>query len=970
MQDRYTFNQDCFPKPTMRRALGELTNSPRRTLGELTNSPQPRRALGELTNSPRLLEQQSRFMMSSPNQGTPTKDQVAVLSKKSPAITPTHNLKLLTELAAKVAGGNGSSARQTLQFEDVDTRYNSTAICLGSTSSTSSLAPTDKISPHKDHNYPNRGNHQLTDNRNFKIKDEVCDEYKLEPTVTVEEARLETGLGVQDHRRQQSNRSDMPAPLPPLPLESALFVPPVDRGNRKDKSLGLLAEKMLDNYPYIMNGGDTTEVQLDDTAKQLNTERRRIYDIVNVFEAVQIMSRVCKNIYRWHGRTYLLHSLAWLRELGVKLGMQEQYRVAREQEAQHDIENMSPLTSPHTHYSPAMSPMMSPYGSPGMSPYGSPNDPNGTSMGINTQKFLMLFLVIPEPRKLTLDFAAKVIHGPNPNEKAKVTRVRRLYDIANILSALGLIRKVQITEGKTKKPAFEYVGPSVDNIYLTDEQKKNMPSARQKNSLLAVGKNLAQLPDKDEGISNYQHNVSLYPAVAPNYLPSTSSYIPQYGGPMSSTAAAKRGRSLSGDRFASNLQTAGKLVRTHSEPRVTEQPCTSLIELGEVCQRERERLDSESMTSQTSADAEIMASSTEASASQNNENLNYSLNMKPPTPVRPPSRKKVLLQRYYSDSQLQINSIPKPNPTSAHSFINPSSIISPQPQPSSGLNRSPRQHSAFVTPNPRSAPIPSPLALKSSPMTPYNSYSQHKPQSPKQHVPLRSPVTPRDLRNSSILPPTSPVNKYGRGMPCSPMGPVGRSLLSSPASPRSPIDLSLRPSLRHLQHGRSPLASRSLNLPPSPVTSSETSQSPKPLQLLKSNSDSATSPLLRAYLANNKSANSSSLFKPVVPEQSNHITVIGLLGADATPPRTPTANKTHGYDETPPVIETVDDLDGIYRLPSSAASNSVVQSKPESLIKLPSIDNPMDFSRLLSSQPSSNHQSSATLFNSGAPDRN
>ena len=65
--------------------------------------------------------------------------------------------------------------------------------------------------------------------------------------------------------------------------------------------------------------------------------------------------------------------------------------------------------------SPMMSPMMSPYGhgSPGMSPYGSPNDPCGTSMGINTQKFLMLFLVIPEQKKLTLDFAAKVIHGEN-----------------------------------------------------------------------------------------------------------------------------------------------------------------------------------------------------------------------------------------------------------------------------------------------------------------------------------------------------------------------------------------------------------------------------------------------------------------------------------------------------------------------------------------------------------------------------
>ena len=34
------------------------------------------------------------------------------------------------------------------------------------------------------------------------------------------------------------------------------------------------------------------EIHLDDLARNLNTERRRIYDIVNVFEAVQIMSKV------------------------------------------------------------------------------------------------------------------------------------------------------------------------------------------------------------------------------------------------------------------------------------------------------------------------------------------------------------------------------------------------------------------------------------------------------------------------------------------------------------------------------------------------------------------------------------------------------------------------------------------------------------------------------------------------------
>ena len=34
------------------------------------------------------------------------------------------------------------------------------------------------------------------------------------------------------------------------------------------------------------------QIHLDDLARILNTERRRLYDIVNVFEAVNMMSKV------------------------------------------------------------------------------------------------------------------------------------------------------------------------------------------------------------------------------------------------------------------------------------------------------------------------------------------------------------------------------------------------------------------------------------------------------------------------------------------------------------------------------------------------------------------------------------------------------------------------------------------------------------------------------------------------------
>ena len=45
-----------------------------------------------------------------------------------------------------------------------------------------------------------------------------------------------------------------------------------------------------------------------------------------------------------------------------------------------------------------------------------------------------------------------------------LAKIRRLYDIANILTSLDLIRKVHVTEVRGRKPAFKYVGPNVEDI--------------------------------------------------------------------------------------------------------------------------------------------------------------------------------------------------------------------------------------------------------------------------------------------------------------------------------------------------------------------------------------------------------------------------------------------------------------------------------------------------------------------------
>lgn len=38
-------------------------------------------------------------------------------------------------------------------------------------------------------------------------------------------------------------------------------------------------------------------------------------------------------------------------------------------------------------------------------------------------------------------------------------KVRRLYDIANVLTSLDLIEKVHVREERGRKPAFKWLGP-------------------------------------------------------------------------------------------------------------------------------------------------------------------------------------------------------------------------------------------------------------------------------------------------------------------------------------------------------------------------------------------------------------------------------------------------------------------------------------------------------------------------------
>lgn len=280
--------------------------------------------------------------------------------------------------------------------------------------------------------------------------------------------------------------------------------------NRKDKSLGLLCENFIRKYSNhfadqvrdIRRGKPAPALSIDEAARSLSVERRRIYDIINILEAIRVVERKCKNMYYWFGLGGLTETFCYLQKEGLEVfkddAKKNKFLLNGQIFPPKPISNLNQnnVSSNNVVSDPeqvcALSSgvdlllaagqvnvqMLTNKSKSVTSKKLKSQNSKEKSLAKLSQKFIQLFLV--GNKTIAMNDASDKILGPtlaqssndceSKEQKAKVraanskllkTKIRRLYDVANVLVSIGIIQKLNggnnMNNALKHRPSFRWV---------------------------------------------------------------------------------------------------------------------------------------------------------------------------------------------------------------------------------------------------------------------------------------------------------------------------------------------------------------------------------------------------------------------------------------------------------------------------------------------------------------------------------
>jgi len=234
-------------------------------------------------------------------------------------------------------------------------------------------------------------------------------------------------------------------------------------------------------------------IPLDKCTTYLNTEKRRVYDIMNIFEGFGAVSRKAKNLYSWRGLSQISIALQNIQEKCEEIKKCAQF------ENKFWEVNLNQIDYTLSRY----------------------KFERVKSLGFLCEAFVCLF-ILWKPI-IGLEEAAKKISKILLNDSQLKTKVRRLYDIANVLCVLKIVKKTLL---KTGKPAFQWCGRVGIDEFSQNIDKKLLfgeySSAQSLNSVKS-NKNAQILPERFP-ITQSSHKNSLFAPQQAN-SPSINSII-------------------------------------------------------------------------------------------------------------------------------------------------------------------------------------------------------------------------------------------------------------------------------------------------------------------------------------------------------------------------------------------------------------------------------------------------------------